>query len=92
MKTVRDQDFRNIVGDTYLAAFDKNKVSNPRFHQCCGFAATGDEAQVIDETAKSEEPVKVKVQNVKALGYAKTILALIGLYVVIKFIYGKIKK
>lgn len=90
MKPLRDQDFRNIVGDPYLAAFDKNKVKNPRFHQCCGFAASGDE--VIDENAKPEEPVKVKVQNVKALGYAKTILALVGLYVVVKFIYGKIKK
>lgn len=92
MKSVRDQEFRNIIGDQYLAAYDKNKISNPRFHQCCGFAATGDEVEVIDETAKTDEPVKVKVQNVKAIGYVKTVLALVGLYVIIKFIYGKIKK
>jgi hypothetical protein len=76
----------------------RNKVKAPKpkphyplnacgdFNNCC--MATGDEA--APETPSPT--VNKSVQNIQAGKYAKTALALVGAYVVIKFLYGKFKK
>lgn len=54
------------------------KVIAKKPHNACGLNATG-------------ESVNATVTNVTALGYLKTGLALVGAFVVIKYIYGKMK-
>lgn len=52
----------------------------------CGFAANGDEQPAPVETVKSE------AMNMQAWQYAKTGLAIVGAFVVIRFIYNKFVK
>jgi hypothetical protein len=56
------------------------------FSNCCGLAATGDEPE------PDPAPVKANVTNLQAWQYIKTGLAIIGVYVVLKFLYGKFIK
>lgn len=58
----------------------------------CGLAATGDEPIPPAEQEPELEPVKNQVASLQVWQYAKTGLALIGLYVIGKFIYTKIIK
>ncbi len=62
----------------------------------CGFAATGDNEPPIpqgsQEPEQQLEPVKSQVMNLQSWHYVKSILAIIGIYVVGKFIYTKIIK
>lgn len=99
----KDQNFRNYIDYPYNNAIKKGNRpprQKPRYpfnasgyNMCCGLAATGDEAEaapvaeapkVVDSTAK--------LQKVQALGYAKTALALVGLYVIASFLYKKYVK
>lgn len=57
----------------------------------CGLAATGDEP-IAPAESQEIEPVKAEVMNMQAWQYAKTALALIGIFVVVKFIYSKMVK
>jgi len=80
----RGQEFRNMVDDPFLRVQTiKSKKLN-----CCGLAATGEESEVI---APEPIAIKAKVQNMKAWDYAKTALAIVGLYVVVKYAWGKFK-
>jgi hypothetical protein len=92
MKTLNDHKFRNIVGDTYLDAMDKRPPLQRDFC-ACGLAATGED-EIIDaeEVADDTKSVKTKAMNLQAWKYFKTGLALVGAYVVIKFLYGKLVK
>jgi hypothetical protein len=69
----------------------RNNPFNPGFKNCCGLAATGDEALPPVESS-SPAPIDPKVSNLQRWGYVKTGLALVGAYVVIKFLYGKFVK
>lgn len=62
------------------------------YSYCCGLAATGEELQAAPTPAPAPEPVNTTVQNMQAWKYAKTALAIVGAYVVIKFLYGKFVK
>ena len=78
----REQDFRNMVDDPFL----KVQTIKSKKLNCCGLAASGEEV-----TDPEPVEIKAKVQNIKAWDYAKTALAIIGLYVVVKYAYGKFK-
>jgi hypothetical protein len=80
-KAQRDNqaNYLNMVDDPYL---------NKRFNNCCGLAATGDSP--VEEVTPAPS-VKAKVMNMQAWGYAKTALALVGLYVVVKYAISKFK-
>ena len=54
----------------------------------CGLAADGSESGTEQEL----EPVKSQVMNLQVWRYARTAFALIGIYVVGKFIYSRIVK
>jgi hypothetical protein len=85
----KNSEYRNMIDDPYLRMADQRKP----FNNCCGFAATGDEILATEEVPQDDiEPVKSQVMNLQAWKYAKTGLAIIGAYVVIKYLYGKIKK
>lgn len=84
---LNDPEFRNMVNDPYLNA--QGKVLNnaggrdpwkPRSRNCCGLNATG------------AEPVNKAVTKLQAWNYAKTGLALVGAYVVVKYLMAKLKK
>jgi hypothetical protein len=74
-----DNNFRNFI--EYPITVDSRRKS----HSACGFmAATGD-------PSAPDPSVKAAVTNLTMWNYAKTGLALLGAFVAIKFIYGKIK-
>lgn len=82
-----EQNFRNMVDDPFLKKFATNGRVNSH-KNCCGLAATGD----VEEEAPAPVEIKSKVQSIKAWHYAKTALALVGLYVIVKFAYDKYAK
>jgi hypothetical protein len=92
--------YRNMVDDPYLNAVRKgNRPPHQRnypfnacgMNNCCGLAATGDEVVAPVDTAAA--PVdKTKIQSIKTWHYAKTGLAIIGAYVIIKYAISKMKK
>jgi len=97
----RNEEFRNMVDDPFLNMVKRgNRPPKKRnypfnangYNDCCGFAASGD----LDSDAVNSDPepvvIKSKVQNMRAWDYAKTALALIGLYVVVTYAWGKLKK
>jgi hypothetical protein len=63
--------------EEYRNYIDK-KIITKRPHNACGLNATGDS-------------VSATVNNVTAWGYLKTALALVGAFVVAKYVYGKMK-
>ena len=85
-----------MVCDPVLNDYQKDykpSTSYNNFASCCAgmvaLAATGDDAG----GEKTELPsMSQKVANLQAWNYTKTLLAIVGLYVVIKFIWGKIGK
>lgn len=78
-----------MVDDPLLRAYGRN-ISSHNFC-ACGLAATGDSA--VDETDPGDNAaLTAKVQNIKAWHYAKTALALVGLYVIGKYLWTKYKK
>lgn len=79
--------YRNMVDDPYLAALDRRNSYND-FCGCGALAASGDEAQTVEEP---ENTVTKEVQNLQFWQYAKMALALVGAYVVLKYLYGKFK-
>ncbi len=83
MKNLKDSEFRNFIpypaGGKYVAH------KQPRFKHCCG-------ALAADGSDPSATPAKIATSNVKMWGYAKTGLAIIGLYVAIKFVLDKVRK
>lgn len=91
---------RNSENPDYINAIKrgnkpKSKPGYPlnacgNFSNCCGLAATGDETDPA--ASSSPAPIDPKVKNLQRWGYVKTGLALIGAYVVIKFLYGKFVK
>lgn len=90
--------YHNMVNDPILDNYGRTSHVNRNFNNCCGFNAVGDNdvlynpdlgKPVVDATP---EPINTKVQNLQAINYAKTALALIGAYAVIKFIIGKFSK
>jgi hypothetical protein len=82
MKINKDQYFRNFIDDPYLYHHSMGKARN---FCACGLNATGD-----GTTPAGSETVKAVVAtNITMLGYAKTGLALVGLYVVVMFVYKK---
>jgi len=92
--SLNDRKYRNMVCDPILTDYQKRYRPYTRykdFASCCAglaFAATGDEAG----EKKTELPsMSQKVVNLQAWNYAKTLLAIVGLYVVIKFIWEKLK-
>jgi hypothetical protein len=92
---------RDSENQSYHNAIKKGNMPKPKKHfplnnacgfsNCCGLAATGDEALPPVESP-SPAPVDSKVKNLQRWGYVKTGLALVGAYVVIKFLYGKFVK
>jgi hypothetical protein len=56
-------------------------------HNACGLAATGD----ADSAAPADTTVKAAVKDLTAWSYAKTALALLGLYVAVKYVWGRVK-
>jgi hypothetical protein len=58
------------------------------YSNCCGLAATGDEASNAAPSPVDSTPVR----NLQAWQYAKTALAIVGTYVIVKFLYGKYVK
>jgi hypothetical protein len=90
----RNSEFIDTEAEAYHNAFGhkrgvsphKRKNANPLnpSRNCCGFNATGDET--------APEPVSKPVMKMQAWQYAKTGLAVVGAYVVIKFLYGKFVK
>ena len=86
-------DYHNMVDDPELNSWVLGRYNN---FCACGLAATGDE--IVDEIVPGEaedkelEPVKQKVISLQAWRYVRTAFAMIGVYVVIKFIISKVKK
>jgi uncharacterized membrane protein len=72
-----EKDFRNFIGYPIITP---KKVKT---HNCCGFAASGD-APVT--------PVSATVTNISAWSYAKTALALVGAFIIGKYLYTKFVK
>jgi len=84
-----DNNFRNMVDDPYLRAAQAKK----NFKNCCGLAATGDGAMDDAQLAEQREALPAtKVRDMQAWNYAKTALAIVGAWVVLKWAYEKIKK
>lgn len=109
---------RNSENPDYINAIKKgNMPPKPKGHyplnnacggfsNCCGLAATGDEALAEEQRlygtnlgpddlplqSPAPAPVDPKVQNLQRWGYVKTGFALVGAYVAIKFLYGKFVK
>lgn len=76
-----------MVNDPYLAIADKRQP----FKNCCGLNATGDNP-LSEVVATQVETLKAPVMNMQAWRYAKTILAIVGAVVIVKFIYHKFSK
>lgn len=88
----REQGFRNMVDDPFLKV---QGIRNKKSNNCCGFAASGDLGYMAEQPEPTDpEPVaiKAKVQNMKTWDLAKTALAIVGLYVVVKYAWTKFKK
>lgn len=91
--------FRNFIGaDPYMNSIKKQNGSASAAHQfktrnafknCCSMAATGDES---DESDPTPVEVKNKVHDIKSIELAKSALAIVGLYVVVTYLYKKFKK
>lgn len=89
---MRDGDFRNyMAGDPYLARHAGINIPKKQNNFCaCGLNASGGTEPEIPDT---EKDLKATVQKMTAWNYAKAGLALIGFYVIARFIYTKyIKK
>jgi hypothetical protein len=80
-----ERDFKNFI--EYPLQGASSRVAS---HNCCGFAATGD-PEATDPASPSDTTVKTAVRKVVLWNYAKTGLAIIGLYVAVKYILAKIK-
>lgn len=78
------KDFRNFID------YPIQRTFKPLSHNCCGFAANGDPA-ATDPAPAADNTVKTAVRNLSLWNYGKTALALIGLYVAVKFVWGKLK-
>ena len=79
----KEKDFRNFIGYPIKPTLPSKK------RNCCGFvAATGD---VTDPSANAV-PVPVTVANVTTMNYIKTGFALVGIFVVGKYLYTKFIK
>ena len=78
--------YHNFVGDPFMEYMH----NRPKRVNACGYAATGDDA-TVDESAKPDAKPN-SVVNLQPWRYARTALMLIGLYIVGKFIYEKLKK
>ena len=79
----------------------KNALGNDcSFNNCCGLAATGSEdpslaglsTAIQADASNAANNSTIPVQNIQAWNYFKTGLALVGAYVVIKFLYVKFAK
>lgn len=80
----------------------RQNAFNPNFkakRNCCGLAATGDEDMPITdlpvealppETSATPPPVNSSVQSMQTWQYAKTGLALVGAWVVAKWLFSKL--
>jgi hypothetical protein len=85
----KEKNFRNFIE----YPINMSKPKNMKNRNCCGFAATGDDAgTATPEAATPDNTVKATVRNITIWNYAKTGLAILGAYVAIKFIWGKIPK
>jgi hypothetical protein len=93
------KEYHNFIdGDPYMNSIKKggNHVSSAAhrfkqrnaFNNCC-CAATGEQAT---EESPAPAVVKNKVHNIQTLQLAKTVLAIVGLYVVTMYVYKKFKK
>ena len=78
---MNEKEFRNMVDDPYLRWHALGRVKSHNFC-ACGLNATGD---VTD----TPPPIKARITNIKAIGFAKTALAIVGLYVVVSYVYKK---
>lgn len=87
----REQDFRNyMAGDPYLQHHAGIQQAKKQNNFCaCGLNASGGTDVEIPEPAQD---VNTKVQKIMFWNYAKTALAVIGIYVVGKFLYNKYVK
>lgn len=90
------KEYNNMVDDPYLNFRSKpNRPAKKRnypfnasgYSNCCGLNATGDE--ILPE---ENEPVSNSVMKMQAWQYAKTGLAIVGAYVIIKYLYDKFIK
>lgn len=81
--------YRNMVDDPYLAALDRRNSYND-FCGCGALAASGG-GEPVQSTDEPETTVTKEVQNLQFWQYAKMALALVGAYVVVKYLYGKFK-
>jgi hypothetical protein len=78
--------FRNMVGDPYLAAMDRRKRSHD--FCACGLNASGDEEDVnVNEVSE----LKGNAISLQAWKYLKNGLVIVGIIVVAKFIWNKMK-
>jgi hypothetical protein len=93
----KSQSFKNFVDDPYLNIGGKAPRREPKYpfnacgcdySNCCGLAATGEET----EEAVLKVPDVVKAKNITAWHYAKTALAVIGAFVLISYVWNKVKK
>lgn len=85
MYSYNRKDYRNMVDDPYLAQMDMRQPYN----NCCGFAATGEEAIMPETTPAPEAASNINVNSMQTWQYAKTALAIIGAWVVLKYLLGK---
>lgn len=80
--------FRNMVDDPYLAAMDRRKKAHD--FCACGFNASGeDDGNDPDVNEVSE--LKGNAISLQAWKYLKNGLVIVGIIVVAKFIWNKMK-